>query len=323
MPFIQSDFKGNSFSKNGHFETIYPALFRNINVHYQRERIILKDGDFLDLDFLKNENSPVLVLFHGLEGSSDSQYIKGFSKSFFDIGFTTVAVNFRSCSGSLNNKLRSYHSGATDDIDEVLQFISNRLPQSDLYALGFSLGGNALLKYTCDLEHLLPKNLKKVAAISVPIDLAASSKALETFSNKVYMQRFLKSLNNKMKEKEKQFPGTISTKGIEKIKTFHEWDSEFTAPIHGFKDSKDYYEKCNALQFLQQAPIPTLLLNAANDPFLAKSCFPKTISEQSDLFHFMFSDFGGHVGFAYSKANGTYEHERRIHEFFGTQKRIN
>ncbi len=317
MPFIQGKFKGNLFSKNGHWETILPALFRKIELPYRRERFNLPDGDFLDLDILdqNNEQAPVIVLFHGLEGSSNSQYIKGFCKRFHQMGMRCIAVNFRSCSGTMNNRIVSYHSGATDDIHSVIAHFANTYQNCQLFALGFSLGGNALLKYLGENKYPLPNQLFAACCVSVPIDLAGSSKQLSKFTNQLYMRQFLKSLNEKMIQKSRQFPHIIDTKGIEKINNFWEWDNRFTAKINGFDSADDYYSKCNALQFIANIQIPTLLLNALNDPFLSEKCFPEKLAKQHPLFTFEQCQFGGHVGFASAFPNGYYWHEERVISF--------
>jgi hypothetical protein len=316
MPVIQSSFSGNRLLKNGHAETIMPALFRKVQTAYKRERITLADRDFMDLDWQKQGSKKVLVLFHGLEGSSQSQYIKGFSRFFYDKGYDTCAVNFRSCSGEMNKLLRSYNSGVSDDIDEVLNHISKNNLYGEMYLCGFSLGGNALLKYLGEQSNNVFSLIKKAAAFSVPIDLAGSSKVLAKPSNKVYMKRFLNSLNAKMKQKSLMIPGSIDVKGIEKIKTFGEWDSKFTAPIHGYKDSADYYAKCNALQFLPHIRIRTLLVNAQNDPFLSESCFAYNEAKVNPYFHFEAPKYGGHVGFSMALPNGPYWSEKKCFDFF-------
>ncbi len=316
MPVIHSTFSGNRLLKNGHAETIIPALFRKVQTAYKRERITLADGDFIDLDWQKQGSKKVLVLFHGLEGSSQSQYILGFSKFFYGKGYDTCAVNFRSCSGEMNKLLRSYNSGVSDDIAEVLSHVSKNNLYDEMYLCGFSLGGNALLKYLGEQSSNLPNLIKKAATFSVPIDLAASSKVLANLSNKLYMQRFLNSLNAKMKQKSLMFPGTIDVKGIEKIKTFSEWDSKFTARIHGYRDSADYYAQCNALQFLPKIAIPTILVNAKNDPFLSESCFAYNEAKSNPNFYFEAPNYGGHVGFSISVPNGIYWSENKCLDFY-------
>jgi predicted alpha/beta-fold hydrolase len=185
-----------------------------------------------------------------------------------------------------------------------------------MYLCGFSLGGNALLKFLGEQSSNVSGLIKKAAAFSVPIDLAASSKVLASQANKLYMQRFLNSLNAKMKQKALMFPGSIDVKGIEKIKTFSEWDSKFTAPIHGYRDSADYYAKCNALQFLPHIGIPTLLVNAQNDPFLSESCFAYSEAKGNPQFYFEAPKYGGHVGFSMNLPNGTYWSEKKSYDFF-------
>ena len=216
----------------------------------------------------------------------------------------------------MNKLLRSYNSGVSDDIAEVLNHISKNNLYEEMYLCGFSLGGNALLKYLGEQSNNVLSLIKKAAAFSVPIDLAGSSKVLAKSTNKVYMQRFLNSLNAKMKQKSLMFPGTIDVKGIEKIKTFGEWDSKFTAPIHGYKDSADYYAQCNALQFLPKIAVPTILVNAKNDPFLSDSCFAYNEAKNNPNFYFEAPKYGGHVGFSISVPNGRYWSEKKCHHFF-------
>lgn len=318
MPLIQSDFKGNKFISNGHLETMLPALFRKVKVQYERFRLELDDTDFMDLDCIHqaDEAAPIVVLFHGLEGSSGSQYMLGFSRLFSQMNYRIVAVNFRSCSGEMNRLLPSYNAGVTGDVHAVLDWCYAKFPKAALYVLGFSLGGNAVLKYACDGLHKLPPTLMKVAAISSPVDLAAGAKKLEQKQNRIYLQRFLTSLNKKIRQKAVQFPGQVNCEGIEDIKTFTEWDSRFTAPLHGYKDAGDYYSKCSAVGFLKSATIPVFLLNAQNDPFLAAECFPSESAKHSSNFYLEASPRGGHVGFALKSLNGPYYSEQRIVQFF-------
>ncbi len=318
MPILQSNFKGNRFFKNKHVETILPTLFRYVSIHFKRKRILLADGDFLDLDWITNSSKNLLILFHGLEGSSQSQYIKGFSKYFSQQNFDVCVVNFRGCSGEMNLKLRSYHSGASDDISEVINQISSDNLYESIFLCGFSLGGNALLKYLGEESVNINLKIKSAATFSVPVDLAASSKALAKGSNKIYMHRFLKSMNKKILKKAKLFSEKLNTEGIEKIKTFADWDSRFTAPIHGFIDSTDYYQKCSSKQFLHQIKIPTLLVNALNDPFLSEECFPFEIAKKSEYFYLEATQQGGHVGFSKSFPNKNYWSEERAYSFFSS-----
>lgn len=316
MPYItHSSFTGNQLIRGKHVETIIPALFRQMMVPYVRERLVLSDGDFLDLDWLKNGNSKLLVLFHGLEGSSDSQYIKGMANHFSANRWDICAVNFRTCSGEMNISLRTYHSGATDDVNDIMQHLVSKYTYTTIAAGGFSLGGNVLLKYLGEQLFTLPSLLKAAFAFSVPCDLAASSAEMARIENTVYMQRFLKSLRYKMKYKATQFKGQLKTDGINTMRTFMQFDNLFTAPINGFDDAQDYYAKCNSLQYLPGITIPTLLVNALNDPFLTPSCFPTELAASHAYLHLETPKGGGHVGFSERFPNETYWSEQRALEF--------
>lgn len=315
MPIVSSNFKGNKWNKNKHLETIIPALFRKIDIAYERERVELPDGDFMDLDYVMNNSKNLLILFHGLEGSSNSQYIKGFSKYFSNKGFDICAVNFRSCSGENNRLLTSYHSGKSDDIDLIINYIVTNKNYSKIMLGGFSLGGNVLLKYLGEQAEKINPLIKTAFAFSVPIDLAASSKVLSKNWNKPYMVRLLKSLNKKLVQKANQFPNQIDLTDLYKINNFKEWDTRFTSKIHGFENADDYYHQCSSLQFIDRISIPTLLVNALNDPFLAPSCFPFNIAKNSKYFYLETPEKGGHVGFALSSINGQYYSEHAAYNF--------
>ena len=315
MPFLQSNHKGNSWNKNKHLETILPALFRKVNVKYTRERVELADGDFIDLDWAGHGNKTVLILFHGLEGSSQSQYIKGFAKYFSEHHFDVCAVNFRSCSGENNRLLTSYHMGQSGDVGLIIEHILQKNKYDKLVLGGFSLGGNVLLKFLGENANQIHHKIKCAFAFSVPVDLASSSHILSKNSNKPYMITFLKSLNKKIIEKSKQFPDQLDILGIEKIKNFSDWDDRYTAKMHGFTNAHDYYSKCNSLQFLPKITTPTLLVNALNDPFLTKACFPIEIAKKHEFLHLETPKKGGHVGFSMNGIHGNYYSEMRAFEF--------
>lgn len=316
MPFISdSTFYGNRFLKGKHVETITPALFRSVKINYSRERIILPDTDFIDLDWQKQHGGKVLVLFHGLEGSSQSQYIKGMSNYFTAQGWDICAVNFRSCSGEMNTLLRSYHSGITDDVHLIMQHIVSTNSYTQMVAGGFSLGGNMLLKYLGEDLYMPPQILKAAFAFSVPCDLATAADEMAKPGNSVYMKRFMKSMVQKMIYKSGQFKGSMDVSNIHLMKNFREFDDQFTAPIHGFRDAVDYYDQCNALRYLPGIRIPTLFVNALNDPFLTPSCFPQYIASQSDYLFLETPHYGGHVGFAEAFPNGNYWSEQRAYSF--------
>lgn len=315
MPLVHpSSFSGNTLFKGKHIETIVPALFRKIDIVYSRERMVLSDGDFLDLDWLRGSHHKVLVLFHGLEGSSNSQYIKGMARFFANNAWDVCAVNFRTCSGEMNTVLRTYHSGATDDVNDVIQHIVAQHTYASMAIGGFSLGGNVVLKYLGERVYTIPSMLKVAFAFSVPCDLAASSAEMAKPQNTLYMRRFLRTLIAKMKYKSQQYK-ELSIEGVDHLRTFEEFDNLFTAPINGFKNAADYYEKCNALQFLEKISLPTLLVNAQNDPFLTPSCFPKELATNHSFLFLESPQHGGHVGFATRLPNERYWSEHRAFEF--------
>ena len=315
MPFLQSNYKGNKWNKNKHLETMLPALFRKVSVAYKRDRVELADGDFIDLDWVCSKNETLVILFHGLEGSSKSQYIKGFAKHFTNRNFDVCAMNFRSCSGENNRLLPSYHMGKSDDLNLIVEHILKQNNYEHLVLGGFSLGGNVLLKYLGENANQLSNKIKCAFAFSVPIDLASSAQVLSNKVNKLYMFNFLKSLNKKTIEKSKMFPNQLNISGIKKLKTFVEWDSQVTAKMHGFTNAQDYYSKCNSLQFLPNITLPTLLVNALNDPFLTTSCFPFEMAQKHEFLHLETPKNGGHVGFSMNGIQGDYYSEIRAFEF--------
>lgn len=288
------ELKANILYKNKHLSTILPALFRKHNTAYSRKRITTPDSDFFYVDCLLRSHKKAVVMLHGLEGSSNSQYVKGFANLFNINGFDVHAINFRSCGGELNLLPQSYHSGYTDDLAFYLKTLASKY--DSIYLLGFSLGGNVLLNYLSNSNDV-PLQVAAAAAISVPVDLKGSAMELDNGINRIYMQRFLNSLSKKMLAKSKQFPQQIDVKGIHKIKNFKEFDDAFTAPLHGFKDANDYWAKCSSMNVLNTINTPTLLINAQNDPFLSPSCFPYEEVVDHPFVHAIFAPLGGHVGF--------------------------
>jgi predicted alpha/beta-fold hydrolase len=315
MPYIESDFKGSSWLNNKHLETILPALLRKQQARYKRIRITTPDNDFFDVDTLcLSQNENLILLIHGLEGSSQSSYIKGFANYYSKKGFDVIALNFRSCSGELNLLPSSYHSGFYHDLDYLLKH-SLTMQYKNIIPIGFSLGGNMLLHYLGIKQAQIPTSLKAALAFSVPIDLAASSHTISQPSNMLYLKRFLRSLTKKMIAKAAQFPHLIDISNIHAITNFESFDNRFTAPLHGFSDANDYYTKVSAIGSLHAIRIPTLLVNAQNDPFLSTSCFPIEIARQSNYLHFEMPKRGGHVGFAIQLPNGAYWSENRADSF--------
>lgn len=317
MPIITSDYNSSFLFKSGHFSTIYAGMLRKIDDFEQkRERIELLDGDFLDLDwsFSNASSRKVVILIHGLEGNAQRAYIAGSAKHLNLNGYDVCAINLRTCSGEQNRLYRSYHSGATEDLDAVIQNILANKNYSEIFLKGFSLGGNLTLKYLGE-DRDIPKEVKAAMAVSVPCNLYSSCKELLKSKNIPYAIRFKKHLMEKLKEKQKHFPEKITDADIKNIITLKDFDDIYTSRAHGFKDALDYYEKCSCLPFLSNIKTPTLLLNAENDSFLGPECYPKKEAEQNSNLYLEISKHGGHVGY-YGSKNITYN-EKRVIKFFG------
>lgn len=287
---------------NGHANTLYTSLFRKVHqLPYLRERLELKDGDFIDLDWISNGHKKLIVLSHGLEGDSRGTYIQGMMKYFIDRGYDGVAWNCRGCSGELNRKAFYYNSGVSHDLDEVLNHILENKEYEEVFLIGFSMGGNITLKYLGEKGTSVNDKIKKAVAFSTPVDLRGCSFKLDEGFCKVYTQNFLKTLKQKVRLKEE----LIRKEGFEpndiyKCKNLNDFDNIFTGPLHGYKDAEDYYTRASAKQFISSIEVPTLLVNASDDPFLTETCYPHEI--QKDNFLFERPKFGGHVGFGHFKA---------------------
>lgn len=312
----KSDYNPMFLFSNAHFQTIYPPLFRKVKgVHYVRERIFTPDRDFIDLDWSKVGADRAVIVSHGLEGHSRRSYVLGMIKAFNARGWDGIAFNFRGCSGEPNRLLRSYHCGATEDLHSVISHVIDKKRYSCIALVGFSVGGNLTLMYLGEKHDVLPSLIKSAAAVSVPCDLESSSKKLAQRSNMLYMKRFLKMCHNKIRIKMKIMPGEINDANYDSIKTFEDFDNRYTAPIHGFLHAKDYWSKCSCKQYLAGINIPTLLINAQNDPFLGKACYPLEEARNNPYLFFEMPKSGGHVGFVDFKSNGEYWHETKIAAF--------
>ncbi|MHB2020200.1 MAG: YheT family hydrolase [Candidatus Xenobia bacterium] len=302
--------------RNGHLQTVYPTLFRPMpKVHYVRERIETPDGDFLDLDWAAHDRDRVVVLSHGLEGSSDGKYIRGMARAFNRAGWDAVAWNQRSCSGELNRTERFYHSGVTEDLGTVVQHVLQTRTPKAVALVGFSLGGNQTLRYVGERGEAIDRRIAAAVAFSVACDLASSSRRLEDWDNLIYMLRFMESLRRKVQEKSRRFPQRLRPYSLLQVRTFKAFDDRYTAPLHGYASAEDYWERASARPLLHQVRIPTLLVNARNDPFLAPPSFPHEIARDHPHFHLETPEHGGHGGFISFNHEGTYWSERRAVAF--------
>ena len=310
MPLLESRFRPPLFLRNGHLQTILGALLpRRFRNEVLAERLELPDGDFLDLDWVKAGHRRLAVISHGLEGSSKNRDIRGLSAALNKAGWDTLAWNFRGCSGELNRCLRFYHSGETGDLSAVLSHAAGGY--SSLALVGFSLGGNMILKYLG--EGNVHPFVHAGVAISAPVDLASSARALDRRpGNQIYLRRFMKSLAAKVEAKAKRFPTEIDATGVRDVRSFSIFDDRYTARIHGFRDAEDYWSQSSAIGYLNRISIPTLLLNAKDDPFLSLESFPYTEGRQNPCLSLETPNSGGHLGFL--DAQGFWI-ERRIPEF--------
>lgn len=283
----------------GHLQTLYPVLFlRGPRPTYRRERWELDDGDFLDADWADGPaDAPLLVLFHGLEGSSASPYARCLMRAVQQSGWRGVAVNFRGCSGEENRLPRAYFAGDSVEIGNVLARLRARFPATPIFAAGISLGGNALLKWLGEAGDGAREFVDGAAAVSAPLDMNAAGRALDSgFNRRVYTAHFLATLKRKSLAKAARFPGLLDAKAIRKAATFREFDTLVTAKLHGFRDAEDYWTRASSRPFLKHIAIPALVLNAKNDPFLPAHALPKT-HEVSASVTLQQPASGGHVGF--------------------------
>jgi predicted alpha/beta-fold hydrolase len=282
---------------NGHLQTILPALFRRCpEITRERERIETPDGDFLDLDWNRDQRAERLVIItHGLEGNSGNASVQGMAAAFHRAGWDVLAWNLRGCSGEQNRLLRTYHSGAWEDLQAVINHAAGAY--RCIVLIGFSIGGNLTLKYLGDLGSSIHHGIRGAVAFSVPCDLASSSRALESRVNRIYMNHFLRDLRRKIREKEEAFPGALSMEGLERIRTFREFDGTYTAPLNGFLSAEDYWARASSKPSLPRITVPTLIVNALNDPFLAPECYPKEEAVANPHLHLELPESGGHLGF--------------------------
>lgn len=315
MPIVDSFYSPNFWFKNAFFSTVFSGLFRRVKINQTRERIDLRDGDFLDLDwsYAPTKSDQLIILLHGMEGNGQRPYVTGVAQYFNAKGIDAVCINFRSCSGELNKKFSSFHSGQTEDLKDVVAHIIDQYAYSSIFLKGISLGGNIVLKYLGEGNEI-PPSIKAAMAVSVPVDLATSSRALHQFKNLLFHIYFMIGLKYKLMQKQRQFPEEISRKTLYSVWTLRALDEVYTAKANGFKNAADYYQKSSSLHFLSSLKTPVLLLNAQNDSFLTTSCFPYSIAKASKYLFLETPNYGGHVGFVLN--GGVYYNEKRALEFF-------
>ena len=314
MEFAPPPYRPPLWLRSGHLQTVLPTLFRRVDgVDYRRQRLELDDGDFLDLDWTGlPDGAPVAVVAHGLEGSSDRAYVRGMARELARRGWTVCAWNLRGCSGEPNRLLSAYHSGMTEDLDAVVAHVLDE-GAAALAVVGFSLGGNLTLKWLGEQGAAVDPRVVAGAGVSVPVDLRASSETMEAWSRRVYMLRFMRSLTGKVAEKAARFDDAPAPAVVRRARTFRQFDGLFTAPVHGFASAEDYWERSSSLPLLGRVRVPTLLVNALDDPFLGPTCFPTEAAQANPWLTLLTPQFGGHVGFV--RRGGPYWSEEVVGRF--------
>lgn len=302
MPLLcASSFQPFPGTANGHLQTLLPALLRPRQLRgalpeYEREQLLLGDGDYLDLDWIRAANRRAVILCHGLEGSSRSPYMRGFALAAHLHGYDALAWNYRGCGGAPNHLARSYHSGATEDLRAVVDHVA-ATGYEQIALVGFSLGGNLLLKYLGEAPESVPPCVFGAVAVSPPCDLRACAYLLNRWDRRPYLETFLRSLRIKTIEKAVRFPSQLCARDINSVRDFITFDNRYTAPLHGFADAEHYWAVASSLRYLDAIKLPTLLLTAADDPLLAPSCIPHDAAARSQSLHLEVPPSGGHIGF--------------------------
>lgn len=326
MSIIHHCFEPAWWLNNPHLQTVYPALLRKPpTLMRKRQRLFTEDGDFIDLDWYGDDDRAIVILLHGLAGSSQSGYILGLQHVLKQHGFSSVAMNFRGCSGEPNRLARSYHSGETEDIEFVYQSLRQQFPKSALAAVGFSLGGNVLLKWLG--EQGCKVKLFAAAAICVPLVLSACATRLDHGVSRLYRGYLLNELKRYIEIKKRH----LLTKGwvteaekliqlgdLSSVQSFWQYDDLVVARLHDFKDVNDYYRRASSRQFLPKIRVPSLLIQARDDPFMTPDVLP-SVDELSSAVELEICSNGGHVGFI-EKWRGfghCYWLEKRIPAFLG------
>jgi hypothetical protein len=297
---LHSAYRAPAWLPGGNLQTLYPALLaRRPAVDYRRERWDTPDGDFIDLDWTAApaaEAAPLIVLFHGLEGSSRSHYARALMHAVAQRGWLGIVAHFRGCSGEPNRLARAYHSGDSAEIDWVLRRLQAQHPQRARFAAGISLGGNALLKWLGEQGAAAAGTVRAAAAVSAPVDLHAAGDALARGFNMTYTKNFLATMKRSALARLAAHPRLFDAEQMLAARTLREFDDRVTAPLHGFYGVDDYYTRASSKPLLAQISVPTLLLNALNDPFLPAAALPAP-EALSAAVTAEFPETGGHVGF--------------------------
>ena len=313
----ESRFKPAWWLPGGNLQTLWPYYFRSkTQIDLSRERLELPDGDFVDLCLTANAGNPVVAVFHGLEGCVDSHYVKPLLAAVEKRGWHGVFMHFRGCSGEYNRLERSYHSGDTGDIGFLMDHLHRLYPGVPIAAVGYSLGGNALLKYLGEADR--KGQVRAAATVSVPYILAEGARRLKTGFSRVYQRRLLSLLKRKITGKFSSRSCPFDLDEVHKLNDFFRFDDRITAPLHGFAGVMEYYTRSSSRPFLKTIDVPSLLIHAMDDPFMTEDVIPEE-DELSEYVQLELAGTGGHIGFVSGKVPGyaSYWLEQRIIEFLG------
>jgi uncharacterized protein len=292
---VESEFRPARFLANRHLQTLVPnVFFRRAHPLLRRERLELPDGDFIDVDWTARKDGPIVVVLHGLEGSIRSHYAAGIMQRIDELGYRGALIHFRGCSGEPNRLPIGYHSGFTQDFEYFSGLLKQREPETPLAAIGYSLGGNALLKWLGESPNT--HRLVTGIAVSVPFDLADASRVIETGFSRLYKWNLLGRMKRSSIAKFSEIKAPYPLPDIRRIRTFRQFDDQLTAPLHGYKHADDYYRSCSARYFMKNINVPTLVLHSADDPFMSPASIPSP-GELSESVTLELSQLGGHVGF--------------------------
>jgi predicted alpha/beta-fold hydrolase len=314
-----NDYRAPAWLPGGHLQTLYAALRPPPRPRLARERWETPDGDFVDVDFAGAPGAArTVVLFHGLEGSSASHYARAMAARAAARGWRCALPHFRGCSGEPNRLPRAYHSGDSDEIDWILRRLRARARDADegLYAVGVSLGGNALLKWLGERGAAAGAIVRRAVAVSAPLDLVAAGFTLDRGLNReLYARHFLRTMRRKALDKLLRFPGLYDARRVARARTLYEFDDLVTAPLHGFRGVRDYWTRASSAPWLAQVRVPTLVLNALNDPFLPPEALRAATRRAAPDVVLEFPATGGHAGFP---ARGAWL-AQRIDAFFSAE----
>ncbi|MBC7409064.1 MAG: alpha/beta fold hydrolase [Arcicella sp.] len=323
MPILQSSYLPSNIWRNPHVSTIYPSVFRKVNgIDYNRERLELSDGDFLDIDWSKSsENNIKLAIFtHGFLGNSTRPYVLGGVKAFNLVNYDALVWNHRGLGGENNRFEKITTHGSSGDLEEVINYVLSKKKYTEIILVGYSKGGNISLKYAGEKSENIPIQIKKIIAISSPTDLQGSVDVMgkHGFYSERFKTKLVKFLLNRSAMIDNQMLKDFST-----FKYLDDFTDNYIAPLHGFKNGREYYEQCAAMNVVDKIRVPTFILNAKNDPVLSESCAMLEVAKKSDYIFSELPKYGGHCGFYQPNSDELYWGDRRMIEFVTKDENFN